>query len=102
MIDKASLGFIDDVDAQDESDEFYAEDEQKDTFEEDVSDCIEKEVVEAENAKREEYLAQQRAQGTNLQNTGNSAPKTFTLNTDDSWYFYNTATKNAGKTGIFL
>ena len=28
----------------------------------------------------------------------NSAPKTFTLNTDDSWYFYNTATKNAGKT----
>ena len=48
VIDKASLGFIDDADVQDESDEFYAEDEEKDTFEEDVSDCVEKEVVEAE------------------------------------------------------
>lgn len=63
-----------------------------------IEDLKKKEEEEAENAKREEYLAQQRAQGTNLQNTGNSAPKTFTLNTDDSWYFYNTATKNAGKT----
>ncbi len=63
-----------------------------------IEELKKKEEEEAENAKREEYLAQQRAQGSNLQNTGNSAPKTFTLNTDDSWYFYNTATKNAGKT----
>ncbi len=63
-----------------------------------IDDLKKKEEEEAENAKREEYLAQQRAQGTNLQNTNSSAPKTFTLNTDDSWYFYNTATKNAGKT----
>ena len=63
-----------------------------------IDDLKKKEKEEAENAQREEYLAQQKAQGSNLQNTGNSAPKTFTLNTDDSWYFYNTATKNAGKT----
>ncbi len=63
-----------------------------------IEELKKKEEEEAENAKREEYLAQQRAQGSNLQNTGNSAPKTFTLNTDNSWYFYNTATKNAGKT----
>ena len=61
-----------------------------------IEDLKKKEKEEAENAQREEYLAQQRAQGSNLQN--NSAPKTFTLNTDDSWYFYNSATKNAGKT----
>lgn len=41
-----SLGFIDDADIQDEADDFYSEDE--DTFNEDVSDCLEKEVVEAE------------------------------------------------------
>ena len=63
-----------------------------------IEDLKKKEKEEAENAQREEYLAQQKAQGSNLQNTGTSAPKTFTLNTDDSWYFYNTATKNAGKT----
>lgn len=63
-----------------------------------IEDLKKKEKEEEENAKREEYLAQQRTQGSNLQNTGSSAPKTFTLNTDDSWYFYNTATKNAGKT----
>ena len=41
IIDPSSMGFIDDTDMQDESDDFYAEDEDtKDTFEEDVSDCI--------------------------------------------------------------
>lgn len=64
-----------------------------------IDDLKKKEKEEEENAKREEYLAQQRAQGTNLQNTNSSAaPQTFTLNTDNSWYFYNTAAKNAGKT----
>ena len=47
VIDKASLGFIDDNDTQDESDDFYAEAEEKDTFEEDVSDCVEQEVCES-------------------------------------------------------
>ena len=45
VIDKSSLGFIDDTDAN-EADSFYAEDEEKDTFEEDVSDCIETEQIE--------------------------------------------------------
>ena len=40
IIDPASLGFIDDSSEYDESDGFYSEDEQKDPYEEDVSDCI--------------------------------------------------------------
>ena len=63
-----------------------------------IEELKKKEKEEEENANREEYLAQQKAQGNNLQNTGTAAPKTFTLNTDDSWYFYNTSVKNAGKT----
>lgn len=47
VIDKASMGFIDD-NCQDESDDFYAEDDAEDAFEEDVSDCVEQEVEEAE------------------------------------------------------
>lgn len=57
-----------------------------------------KEKEEAEAAAREDYLAQQKAAGTGLDNSGASAPNTFTLNSDKSWYFYNTATRNAGKT----
>lgn len=57
------------------------------------------EAEEAERTKREEYLANQQALG-NQQNNGNaaSAPASFNINTDDSWYFYNAATRNAGKT----
>ncbi len=57
------------------------------------------EKEEEERAKREEYLANQQAQGQQ-ENIGNaaSAPSTFSINTDDSWYFYNSATRNAGKT----
>ncbi len=43
IIDKESLGFIDDNDQCGESDDFYQEDDQKDTFEEDISDCMQKE-----------------------------------------------------------
>lgn len=57
-----------------------------------------KEAEEAERLKREEYLAQQAAQGNNNTQGSANAPTTFTLNTDDSWYFYNQATRNAGKT----
>lgn len=39
VIDKTALGFIDELDTN-EADEFYMEDD-KDTFEEDVSDCLE-------------------------------------------------------------
>jgi tetratricopeptide (TPR) repeat protein len=51
----------------------------------------------AENAAREEYLAQQNAKGSQLTN-GRNEPNNPSMNTDNSWYFYNTATKNAGKT----
>jgi len=58
-----------------------------------------KEKEEAEAAAREEFLANRDAQANNLQGGSSQAPQTFTMNTgDDSWYFYNTATKNAGRT----
>lgn len=65
-----------------------------------ISDLKEKEKKEAEQQKREDYLAQQQSLGNNNQQQGGStsAPMTFTMNNDDSWYFYNTATRNAGKT----
>lgn len=72
--------------------------EQKAVIDEIIRKLKEKEKKEAEEAAREEYLAQQAAQGSNLQNNSAAAPNTFTLNTDKSWYFYNTATRNAGKT----
>lgn len=56
-----------------------------------------KEKEEAEERAREEYMAEQEAAGTGLKDQG-STPNSFTLNTDDSWYFYNTATRNAGRT----
>jgi len=63
-----------------------------------INDIIEalkkKEKEEAEAARREAYLADQAAQGSQVQ----SQTQQFTLNTDNSWYFYNTATRNAGKT----
>lgn len=65
-----------------------------------IADLKKKEAEEAERVKREEYLASQQAKGNALKNnSGNAgAPREFMLNTDDSWYFYNTATVNAGKT----
>ncbi len=62
-----------------------------------IEELKKKEKEEAENAKREEYLAEQAAKGGGITNSA-AAPQQFNLNTDDSWYFYNTATKNAGKT----
>ncbi|MCD8393986.1 MAG: tetratricopeptide repeat protein [Bacteroidales bacterium] len=61
-----------------------------------IDDLKKKEKEEEEAAKREAYLAEQAAQGSTLNSS--TAPQTFTLNTDDSWYFYNTSSKNAGKT----
>lgn len=72
--------------------------EQEIIIDEIIRQLIEKEREEAEELAREEYLAEQASQGNNLQGNSASTPNSFTLNTDDSWYFYNTATKNAGKT----
>ena len=71
--------------------------QQKEVIAKIIEDLKKKEKEEAENAAREEYLAQQSAKGSQIQERGN-APSTYTMNTDNSWYFYNTATKNAGKT----
>ena len=60
-----------------------------------IKDLKEKEKKEAEEARREEYMAQQQAQGNTLQDNNN---REFSINTDNSWYFYNTTTRNSGKT----
>ncbi|MCH4156020.1 MAG: tetratricopeptide repeat protein [Muribaculaceae bacterium] len=60
-----------------------------------------KEKEEAEEAKREAYMAEQAAKGNqNLPGNKSNAPTTFTMNNDKSWYFYNTATRDAGKTAF--
>lgn len=64
-----------------------------------IEELKKKEKEEAEAAAREEYLANQAAAG-NQSGSNASAPTTFQINNDDSWYFYNTATKNAGKTAF--
>lgn len=71
--------------------------EQKAVIAKIIEDLKKKEKEEAENAAREEYLAQQNAKGSQLGDSKN-APSNYTMNNDNSWYFYNTATKNAGKT----
>lgn len=72
--------------------------EQRAVIDKIIEELKKKEEEEEENARREAYLADQAAQGNGLQQ-GNT-PQSFNLNTDDSWYFYNTATKNAGKTAF--
>ena len=71
--------------------------EQKAVIAKIIEELKKKEKEEKEAAEREEYLAQQNARGSQIQDRGN-APSQYTMNTDNSWYFYNTATKNAGKT----
>ena len=60
-----------------------------------IDELKKKEKEEAEAARREEFLANQAAQGNQLQDNNTNS---FTINSDNSWYFYNTATRNAGKT----
>ncbi len=55
----------------------------------------EKEAEEA--AKREEFLASQQGQNNPMDQNAAANPA-LSMNTDKSWYFYNTMTKNAGKT----
>ena len=62
-----------------------------------IAELKKKEKESEEEAKRESYLAERAAEGTGLKDSG-SSPTQFTLNTDKSWYFYNTSAKNAGKT----
>lgn len=60
-----------------------------------IKELEKKEKEEAEAARREEYLANRDANANQLQD---NKTQSFTMNTDNSWYFYNTATRNAGRT----
>ncbi|MDE7406946.1 MAG: tetratricopeptide repeat protein, partial [Muribaculaceae bacterium] len=62
-----------------------------------IDELNKREREEAEAAKREAYLAEQQANGQQNRTNANT-PNSFTLNTDDSWYFYNSATVASGRT----
>lgn len=64
-----------------------------------IDELKKKEKEEKDAAAREEYLAKQDAKGNQLGQNSN-APNSYQINNDNSWYFYNTATKNAGKTAF--
>lgn len=73
------------------------EEEQLKVAERLAKEYIKKKKEEEDAARREEALANANAQGNNNMNNAN-APTQFQMNTDKSWYFYNTQTKNQGKT----
>lgn len=60
-----------------------------------IEELKERERKEAELAKLEEYRANQAAEGDKF--ADQNAPN-YTINTDNSWYFYNPSTVTAGKT----
>lgn len=60
-----------------------------------VAELERQEKLAREEAEREEFRASQQQYGNNM--PGTAAPG-FQANSDKSWYFYNTYTKNAGKT----
>lgn len=62
-----------------------------------IAELKKKEAEAAEQARREELMAEAEANGNPFGDSGN-APSTFTLNSDNSWYFYNPSTVTAGKT----
>ncbi len=61
-----------------------------------VKELLKREKEEADAARREQAEADAEA-NNRLQNTNSSAPQQFQMNSDRSWYFYNTQSKNAGK-----
>lgn len=73
------------------------EDQRNEIIDRIIEELMKKEREEAEAARREEFKAKQDA-GSDPYMGQSSAPQAYTLNTDNSWYFYNTATRNAGKT----
>ena len=62
-----------------------------------AEDLIKREKEAEEEAKKEEYLAQQQGNAGPM-NQGAAATPGISMNSDKSWYFYNTMTKSAGKT----
>lgn len=62
-----------------------------------IAELKKKEAEEAELARKEEARANAAAQGDPFGGNA-SSPTTFTMNSDNSWYFYNPSTVTAGKT----
>lgn len=64
-----------------------------------IAELVERERKAAEDAKREEAMAEREAQdGESLIKRNDQAAQGFTANGDKSWYFYNAMTKSQGKT----
>lgn len=63
-----------------------------------IEDLKKKEKEEKEAAEQEERLAQANSMGSDNSNSNLNSPTQFNINNDKSWYFYNKATKDAGKT----
>lgn len=63
-----------------------------------IDDLKKREKEERDAAEQEERLAQAGSLSAQTGNSNAQQPTQFSLNNDKSWYFYNTATKNAGKT----
>ncbi len=61
-------------------------------------ELIEREKKEAEEARRAEYLAEQEGKTPDGIKKDEGNTQNFLTNGDKSWYFYNTMTKNQGKT----
>lgn len=70
-------------------------DEQLKVVEKIIKELEKQEREDAETARREEFMNNRQGDG-NVNNA--NTPTTFTLNGDDSWYFYNPSTVQAGKT----
>lgn len=62
-----------------------------------IAELKKREKEETERIAREDYMAEQSAISISLQPTSAATPNNFMLNTDNSWYFYNPATRNAGR-----
>ena len=63
-----------------------------------IEELKKKEKEEKEAAEQEERLAQANSLGSDNSNSNLNSPTQFNINNDKSWYFYNNATKDAGKT----
>lgn len=61
-----------------------------------IRELVRQEKEAEEEARRQEYEANKSANEAQM-NTNNKAPQQFSINNDDSWYFYNTAARTAGK-----
>lgn len=74
------------------------EDLRLNTIDKIIEELKKKEKEEADEARRAEFLANRDGQNNLLQSGNAAQTNTFNINSDGSWYFYNTATRNAGKT----